>query len=273
VAWSPTRIEVLLPDLPAGPAPVRVIAGGRRIAAPAITVRAPPQQPPLANLVALPASRSGFVFDASLSVDPDGLGPSRTGKSEQGLARGIRTVLWNFGDGTTSTSPVATKTYARPGSYRVKLKVTDAAGSASTTSQVVQAVSPGASTSRPRARVNIRLPSQIVFDFGSFRLRTDSRTLLRRVGKVVRRASGPRRVAGYTDSIGPARFNLGLSRRRANVVRSFLVYRAPVSPRRIGSVGYGEGRPLASNRTEIGRQRNRRVIVTVRLPRVGLSRI
>jgi len=76
----------------------------------------------------------------------------------------------------------------------------------------------------------------------------------------------PTRIAGYTDSTGPEGYNLLLSRERARSVREPLARRPGVNARLLRPIGLGETRPLASNATEIGRQRNRRVVVTVRLP-------
>jgi outer membrane protein OmpA-like peptidoglycan-associated protein len=251
-----------------------VLADDRRpLAAPAIRIGSAPEQPPVANPVVLPAAGAGFVFDATLSIDPEGLAPAPGVKAEHGLAAGIRSVLWNFGDGTTSTKPVLTKTYARPGAYHVTLRVTDAAGRTATSGQTVSVARAGSDpAARPRPR-NIRIPSLILFDFGADRLRPESRVLLQRVAKVVRRGVGGSRVVGHTDAIGPAAFNLTLSRERARVVRSYLVRPGRIAPKRLHAIGRGEVRPLASNRTERGRQLNRRVVIRLRLPSVGFSRI
>jgi OOP family OmpA-OmpF porin len=69
-------------------------------------------------------------------------------------------------------------------------------------------------------------------------------------------------IEGHTDSTGGVEYNLGLSRRRAEAVRSFLVGRG-VSPTRIATEGYGLARPIASNDTVAGRQQNRRVDIVV----------
>ncbi len=69
-------------------------------------------------------------------------------------------------------------------------------------------------------------------------------------------------IEGYTDSIGPDSYNLELSQRRAEAVRSFLV-RNGIDPARITARGYGKAYPVTSNETEAGRQQNRRVEVVV----------
>lgn len=66
------------------------------------------------------------------------------------------------------------------------------------------------------------------------------------------------RIAGYTCNSGRSDYNRRLSRRRAVAVRAYLI-KAGISPGRLTAVGYGERRPIASNRTAKGREKNRRV--------------
>ena len=65
-------------------------------------------------------------------------------------------------------------------------------------------------------------------------------------------------VAGHTCSIGTEEYNLGLSLRRAEAVRNYLVSKG-VSADRLTVRGYGESRPAFSNATREGRAQNRRV--------------
>lgn len=65
-------------------------------------------------------------------------------------------------------------------------------------------------------------------------------------------------IAGHTDNIGSDAFNLDLSRRRANSVRSYLV-RHGVPAKRVIAYGYGEKHPVSDNSDEFGRSDNRRV--------------
>lgn len=65
-------------------------------------------------------------------------------------------------------------------------------------------------------------------------------------------------VAGHTCSIGTEEYNLGLSQRRAEAVRNYLVSKG-VSADRLTVRGYGESRPAVSNATREGRAQNRRV--------------
>lgn len=65
-------------------------------------------------------------------------------------------------------------------------------------------------------------------------------------------------VAGHTDSTGDAKYNLWLSQRRAETVRTFLM-KAGIDGERITAVGYGEAEPEFDNATREGRIANRRV--------------
>ncbi len=65
-------------------------------------------------------------------------------------------------------------------------------------------------------------------------------------------------IAGHTDNIGSAEYNLKLSQRRAEAVRQYLINKG-VPPERIYARGYGETQPIADNSTEEGRAKNRRV--------------
>ncbi|MGA3796496.1 MULTISPECIES: OmpA family protein [Pseudomonas] len=66
-------------------------------------------------------------------------------------------------------------------------------------------------------------------------------------------------VEGHTDSVGPDAYNQKLSERRANAVKQVLTNQYGVESSRVQSVGYGESRPVADNKTEAGRAVNRRV--------------
>lgn len=86
-------------------------------------------------------------------------------------------------------------------------------------------------------------------------------------------------VIGHTDNVGSAEYNLGLSLRRAESVRDYLVATG-TEVEKMRVLGRGKGDPLASNDTEEGRATNRRVEVvvvgepraldTIRFPSVAL---
>jgi OOP family OmpA-OmpF porin len=70
-------------------------------------------------------------------------------------------------------------------------------------------------------------------------------------------------VVGHTDNVGPASYNMDLSKRRAESVKAYMVSKG-VDPQKITTSGMGLTQPVASNATREGRSQNRRVEVTVR---------
>lgn len=66
------------------------------------------------------------------------------------------------------------------------------------------------------------------------------------------------RITGHTDSVGSDRDNQKLSEGRANSVREDMIKRG-IAPDRMEAVGKGKSEPIASNDTEEGRAKNRRV--------------
>ena len=70
-------------------------------------------------------------------------------------------------------------------------------------------------------------------------------------------------ITGYTDSVGPAKFNQELSLRRAEAVKAFAISRG-IDGSKIQTAGRGESNPVGDNKTAEGRAANRRVDVEIR---------
>lgn len=70
-------------------------------------------------------------------------------------------------------------------------------------------------------------------------------------------------IEGFTDRIGPVDYNLELSRRRAQVVQTYLVAQRNVPVYRIQIIGLGKDKPLNDQKTRDDRSKNRRVEVTL----------
>jgi outer membrane protein OmpA-like peptidoglycan-associated protein len=70
-------------------------------------------------------------------------------------------------------------------------------------------------------------------------------------------------IEGHTDSTGPRELNLRLSAERADAVKNYLVENGAVDPSNIASAGYGDEKPIASNKTKQGRAQNRRVDIII----------
>ena len=71
-------------------------------------------------------------------------------------------------------------------------------------------------------------------------------------------------LEGHTDSMGADAYNMDLSKRRANSVKNYVVEKFNIKASRISTVGYGESKPVASNDTDAGRQKNRRVVANIK---------
>ena len=66
-------------------------------------------------------------------------------------------------------------------------------------------------------------------------------------------------IEGHTDSKGSPNYNMKLSQRRADAVRKFIIEQHGIAAERLTTKGFGETKPVASNATEAGRAKNRRV--------------
>ncbi len=101
----------------------------------------------------------------------------------------------------------------------------------------------------------------ILFDFDSDRLRPLSKEILTELSAYLREKPNLKlRVEGHTCTIGGRDYNLKLSDRRARSVKRFLISDCGLPSGNFVSVGYGFSRPAASNKTDAGRRRNRRVV-------------
>lgn len=66
-------------------------------------------------------------------------------------------------------------------------------------------------------------------------------------------------VEGYTDNVGKKSSNLALSQKRAEAVVAWLVKEGKCSAKQLSAKGFGDANPIADNKTEEGRAKNRRV--------------
>ena len=112
--------------------------------------------------------------------------------------------------------------------------------------------------------VKLIMYSDVTFAFGSANVKRGFYPVLNSVSDVLRKYENTNIViAGYTDNVGNAAYNQRLSERRARSVGDILINNG-VSSNRIFTKGYGKRNPIASNRTERSRARNRRVEITLR---------
>ena len=102
----------------------------------------------------------------------------------------------------------------------------------------------------------------VTFITDSAELTAESRTRLNRTAASLRQWPNVRvEIGGHTDSVADDAYNMELSQRRAESVRSYLIQKG-IHASRLTAKGYGETHPIAPNDTESGRARNRRVELT-----------
>ncbi|MCH5372966.1 MAG: OmpA family protein, partial [Planctomycetes bacterium] len=117
-------------------------------------------------------------------------------------------------------------------------------------------------------KIVIRLMGESTFDSGKAEIKPELKPMILRIAQIlVRETKGGIIIAGHTDNVpvkgGPYKTNLKLSIARAATVAQFLLDKTALDPKRISTMGFGEYRPIADNRTEAGRRKNRRVEIIV----------
>jgi chemotaxis protein MotB len=113
-----------------------------------------------------------------------------------------------------------------------------------------------------RGRMIVEMPAAVLFDSGSADLSTAGKETVLQVAKVLRKVSSHHfLVGGHTDNVPAVReykSNWELSAARALKVTDTLISQG-VAPRRLVLAGYSEYDPVASNGSDTGRQKNRRI--------------
>ncbi len=100
----------------------------------------------------------------------------------------------------------------------------------------------------------------ILFDLDSATIKPESRTTLEQIATLL--SSKPELdivIVGHTDNKGSLTYNMELSERRAKAVEAALVKDFGIGQTRLSAWGAGYLSPVASNRNDAGRAKNRRV--------------
>jgi OOP family OmpA-OmpF porin len=101
---------------------------------------------------------------------------------------------------------------------------------------------------------------KVFFDFDKWDIKPQYHQELANFATFMKEYPGVKvEIDGHTDSIGSEKYNQKLSQRRAEAVRMYLVQKLGMNPSMLTAVGFGESKPIASNDTEEGRAKNRRI--------------
>jgi len=128
--------------------------------------------------------------------------------------------------------------------------------------QVVEVLSRPRRPDSPRYEGPVLVTESVHFDYDSYAIKPESFPALDQIGEAL--IAPPLddaiiNVEGHTDADGSDEYNQKLSEQRAWSVKSYLVQQFGIDPNRLVIVGYGERAPIASNNSDQGKARNRRV--------------
>ena len=113
----------------------------------------------------------------------------------------------------------------------------------------------------------------IQFETGKAVIKKSSNAILKQIAQVfIENPTYQVEIQGHTDNVGNSEMNMQLSEKRANAVRDFLI-KEGVEPNRMTAVGYGDTRPIASNKNAKGRAENRRVEFVVSFEQISYETV
>jgi outer membrane protein OmpA-like peptidoglycan-associated protein len=202
----------------------------------------------------------------------------RAGRAGGGAALALAAVLataaeapYAAGPWDPTTEAAAEAAVARLGARRaidVKATIVRVVGLTSgvtaSVQQVKQAMQDLGATETD-LEIHVELPADVLFDFDKADIRPDAARALGQVATIIRAyPNGSAALEGHTDAKGDDAYNQRLSERRAESVGRWLAERERIEAAKLTARGWGERKPVASNDSDSGRQKNRRVEVVIR---------
>lgn len=104
-----------------------------------------------------------------------------------------------------------------------------------------------------------QIASKIFFETNSDKLKVASLVQLDELAEILKRYEGANLIVeGHTDSQGEDDYNMTLSQKRTESVKTYLMGKG-IMESRLTASGFGESKPIADNKTSVGRAKNRRV--------------
>ncbi|NAP01602.1 OmpA family protein, partial [Halomonas sp. MG34] len=113
--------------------------------------------------------------------------------------------------------------------------------------------------------VKIPMPDALLFDFDESTLKAEAKETLDDVMKDLQKLDENTEIQinGHTDNVGDPDYNLNLSKERAEAVWAYLEKSVDVTGLDVQIEGFGDTKPIASNKEEDGQERNRRVEIVI----------
>ena len=190
-----------------------------------------------------------YVFEVGPSVEPTKLEISRDGQT------------WiDVGKISGGTAAVDIANFVQPGDSFTYVRLTDL-------KKDCGGEWPGADIDAVGAIggvLQISLQSSVLFDFNESKIKDSAKGELHGAANAIRSVAGATvRIDGHTDNIGSDAVNRKLSLARANAVRDYLQKIEGLSGTKFETAGYAATKPVASNDSNEGREKNRRVEILV----------
>lgn len=115
--------------------------------------------------------------------------------------------------------------------------------------------------------VTMSVPDNLLFDFDKYNLKGDAKKTLLDISKTLKQFKRDIEIVinGHTDNVGNKKYNNELSEKRAEEVRTFLKDQGGLKDANFKTKGYGASKPIASNDSEAGQAKNRRVEIVINL--------
>ena len=121
----------------------------------------------------------------------------------------------------------------------------------------------GATVERVGEGIQVTFASGLLFAFDSDSIQAAAGTNLRELASSLQKYPDSQLlIVGHTDNVGDDAYNQALSQRRSNSAATYLAAQG-VARTRLAATGKGESEPVATNETDAGRQKNRRVEVAI----------
>lgn len=199
------------------------------------------------------------AFDGRRVVDNDGIHAVADARGTIALSQGMHRIEISYFQGPRYS--VALQIWVAPPGGAEKLLDMRDFNKAVADSRSLLGVTENAN------EIDVKFNAEVLFDTGKYDLKPAAEPSLEQLANLVKAYPGlPVVIEGHTDNVGSAESNQTLSENRAKAVKDWLMTKGGVSEACITTHGFGETKPVATNATAEGRQKNRRVEVHLMKP-------